>query len=67
MQFHTVTLMEFSSFGFEPTGIRLRMSLTLLSHTILPLIPEMNPNRLLLILLRAETDVMVSVHVSDRG
>lgn len=67
MLFHTVTLMEFASFGFEPTGIRLRMSLTLLSHTILLLIPEMNPIRLLLILLKAEADVMVSVHVSDRG
>lgn len=66
MLFHTVTLTGFSSFGFEPTGIRLKTSHTLLSHTILLLIPEMNPNRLFLILLKAEAGVMVSVHISDR-
>lgn len=66
MLFHTVTLTGFSSFGFEPTGIRLKTSHTLLSHTILLLIPEMNPNRLFLILLKAEAGVMLSVHISDR-
>lgn len=65
--FHTVILKRLSSFGFEPTGIRLKTSLTLLSHKILLLIPETNPNRLFLILLKAEADVMVSVHINNRG
>lgn len=67
MLFHTAPLMGLSGFGFEPTGIRLKTSLILLSHKILLLSPETNPNRLFLIILKAEADVMVSVHISNRG
>lgn len=65
--FHTVILMGFSSFAFEAPGIRLKTPHTWLSHTILLLIPETNLNRLFLILLKAEADVTVSVHISVRG